>query len=122
MTNPNRSRSGFGVMHWAVAGCLLVVVAVVGVWLLVPRRVKLSAHGYDVTIALYRACNQKSLAGLDQVQAMIADESKADAGEADESDRNGADSIREIIAVAKSGQWQQASEACRKLMEDQVER
>lgn len=79
--------------------------------------VKLSDHGYDVPLALYRVCNQRSDEGLKQIESELAfgasDSQTNSAG-------NGA--IRAILDQAKSGHWDAATKACRQLMDDQVRR
>ena len=108
--NPKSKRKA-----WLIG--LSVTVAIAGIvtfyW---PRSpVELSDHGYDLTTALYRACNQRSVEGLSKIEQLMAE------SEPGLSDRS-RDSLASIIAQAKSGDWKNASIACRQSLEDQVQR
>lgn len=99
---------------WAI-GLLAILISVV--WWSMRSPVELSEHGYDLTIALYRVCNQRSEEGLENVEHLL-NESIASAGAVDPSHAV----VAAVIAQAKSGDWQAAARACRQALEDQVQR
>lgn len=112
--NRVRSRSETHSKPWLAMAAVLAVVVLVAVWLWPRSSVELSDRGYDVTLALYRVCNQRSEEGLAKIEEQLA----LMASGVDDSTSHRA--IAEIIAQAKSGQWRQASVACRKALDDQV--
>ncbi|MFG0262963.1 MAG: hypothetical protein ACF788_11280 [Novipirellula sp. JB048] len=100
---------------WAIG--LILVAALALAWWGPRSRVELDEVGYDVTIALYRVCNQRSAAGLIQIEQQMQ-KLELDSGPQSASSQ----AIRHIIATAKAGQWQQAAKRCRRALEDQVHR
>ena len=56
-----------------LAGCILTFACVV--WWLQPR-VELTEHTYELTLALYRVCNQRSVDGLVQIENDLNDETR----------------------------------------------
>lgn len=84
--------------------------ALIAVWWFWPGPDVLNESEYDVAIALYRVCNQSSEEGLGKIESMMGEllESSADSP------------LYPIIAQAKAGQWQAATESCRHLLDEQV--
>lgn len=101
-----------------VAFAAFIVLAIVtAAWWMSHTPVKLDEHGYDVTIALYRVCNQRSSEGLQKIEEQIREleASQATLGESHQA-------IMSMIATAKAGDWKNAAIACRQALEDQVKR
>ena len=114
----NHSNAKSDSNRWAVATATLLILVLIGVaWWMYRTPVKLDEQGYDVTIALYRVCNQRSSEGLQQIENQIREfeASQATLGESHQA-------IKSMIATAKSGQWKEAAIACRQALEDQVQR
>ncbi|MEZ6089921.1 MAG: hypothetical protein R3C05_18220 [Pirellulaceae bacterium] len=108
---------------WQIAG--LIVMLCVGAYLLVPRqRVRLDPFGYDVTMALYRVCNQRSAEGIQAIERKLMEETAPPDGQPSASlDQNATNpAIQQIIEMAKANQWTEATRRCRELLEDQVQR
>lgn len=98
-------------------GLAIVSLAIAFAWYSTRPPVELSEHGYDVTLALYRICNQRSDEGIKQIESELA------SGTGDShANSAGDDAIRAILEQAKSGNWIDATRACRRLMDDQVRR
>lgn len=76
---------------------------------------QVSPRTYDYATALYSICNQKDEARLDE----FAKQFEADLL-ANELSQQEADWLGEIVAQARGGDWQQASAAARRILEDQV--
>ncbi len=95
-------------------GVIVCSLLLITLWWFWPQKVVLSESEYDVALALYRVCNQKSEDGLERVEALLR-----------EKDRSGSGStslaIQSIMAQAKSGQWEDAAIDCRRVLDDQVE-
>lgn len=102
--------------RWFLGIAGIAVVLTAAAWFLSDSRVELSEQDYDVTIALYRVCNQQSLVGLEKIEAVLTANGR-DPSEQSES----AKSIHRIIDQAKAGDWKEAKIACRQLLEDQVQ-
>ncbi|SMP45881.1 hypothetical protein SAMN06265222_10215 [Neorhodopirellula lusitana] len=96
-------------------GTLVLVVAVLGLWWWMRPPVKLNENHYDITIALYRACNQRSAESLARIESLLAESDASMDGPAGQA-------IVSIIADAKQDRWQDASRDCRTLLEQQVQR
>lgn len=101
-------------MRWPVMVAAMAIVMTA--WWLWPRTpAELSEQGYDVTLALYRVCNQRSVEGLAQIEQELASMSASNPS-LDSSQRL----IADIVGQAKAGQWQAATIACRQALDDQV--
>ena len=94
---------------------VVVLVFAAAFWLLRPAPVQLSEGQYKTTIALYRACNQRSDAGIDQIESLLAESNTEDSSEA-------LDAIRMIIDDARQQRWREATKNCRNLLDDQAQR
>ncbi|WP_372724911.1 hypothetical protein [Novipirellula sp.] len=109
-----KSDSRFKVVTFAA---LIVLAIVTAAWWMSHTPVKLDEQGYDVTIALYRVCNQRSSEGLQKIEDQIREleASQTTLGESHHV-------ILDLIATAKAGDWKNAAIACRQALEDQVQR
>lgn len=92
---------------------LVAFLMLASLWWFWPQKVELSRNEYDIAMALYRVCNQSSEKDLDQIESLIA--------ETNPSGSEGGDSpLLRIVAQARSGQWKDATKACRRILDDQV--
>ena len=94
---------------------LIAAISAVVVWMNLGGTASLNEDGYAVTMALYRVCNQRDEEGLQKVEEMLASLT---------TDESGVDSQKEIIVPivveARAGNWDEAMQACRDLMDAQV--
>lgn len=88
-----------------------------GSWWFSRPIVELNENHYAATLALYRVCNQRSMEGLQEVEAILAS-SKPQASESESSLK----AIASIIDDAHQGRWERATKYCRQLLEQQVRR
>ncbi|GAB5402942.1 MAG: hypothetical protein Aurels2KO_11730 [Aureliella sp.] len=95
-----------------VAGVLIV--AAVG-WLLLRPAPQLSDRGYEVSMALLRACNQRDSAAIEDIEATVS--SFAAEGQLDASD---VETFQRVLALAEDDKWQDASDAIRSVMLQQA--
>ncbi len=116
---PTQEKKAGGILtkRWFIAAVVPVVAIVLIVFLMPQRRVQLSDQGYDLTLALYRVCNQQDSVSLAKFEGQLT-EAGSSAALSDESRVV----ITDIIAVAKSGRWMEATVACRAALENQVHR
>ncbi|QDV71534.1 hypothetical protein Poly24_52710 [Rosistilla carotiformis] len=98
-------------------GMVAVAMVAAGLWWWMRPPAPLSENGYDLTIALYRVCNQRSDEGLERIEQLL-DESRAATAAVDPS--HGI--VAAIVAKAKAGDWEAAARASRQALEDQVKR
>ncbi len=97
---------------------ILVAVIVVGGiawWLTRPNYGEISEKGYDFAMALFSACNGKSIAKVEKIVGMI--ERSTTAGELSEQE---AAWLMGIVRQALEGNWGSANAAIRVLMEEQA--
>ena len=92
---------------------LTFLLAVLGIGYFWPSKIELNEHEYEIAIALYRVCNQKSEEGLAKIEELIAQDKGEDEYEKDSS-------LMPIIAWARSGDWEIALVSCREILDDQV--
>ena len=78
---------------------------------------EVSPQAYEVTKALYSACNRQSETHLTKIEELITE--RLEDSKISESE---AEWLREIITNAKSGEWESAMLECREIMEDQINR
>lgn len=76
-----------------------------------------SRGAYDYATALYAACNQQAATKVDAIAGQIQSAAGEGAITADE-----AAWLGEIVEQAGQGAWEEAAEACRRMMEEQVGR
>ncbi|WP_417738854.1 hypothetical protein [Rosistilla oblonga] len=98
-------------------GIVAVAMVAAGLWWWMRPPAPLSENGYDLTIALYRVCNQRSDEGLQRIEQLL-DESRS-TGEASDPSHG---IVAAIVAQAKAGDWESAARASRRALEDQVKR
>ncbi len=77
---------------------------------------EVSPKTYEISKALYSACNRQSEEHLSKVAELI--ESHLENGELTERE---AKWLREIVQEAESGNWEAATLEARQLMEDQID-
>lgn len=93
---------------------LLVVLLTAGAWwLLRSKPVELSGMGYDLTSALYAACNLEDVKRLDAVVSKLEQQSLG---------TEEREEVMSIVTLAKEGQWQDAAALARRLLESQDRR
>ncbi len=76
-----------------------------------------SPKTYEISKALYSACNRKSEEHVSKVSELI--ESHLESGDLSEREANW---LRAIVRDAENGKWEAATLEARQLMEDQVHR
>ncbi|TWT89384.1 hypothetical protein [Neorhodopirellula pilleata] len=111
----NRSAGPSKQRSWSIAFASLVVLVSSAYWLWPTPTVTLDDAGYQLTMALYRICNQEDAEGLEKV-ARSLDQSPELQSLSNESRH----AIAMVISRAKVGDWKDALTTCRKLMDDQV--
>lgn len=92
-----------------------------GSWWLRRPAVQLDQASYEVTLALYRVCNQRNTDGLDQVEELLANSQHTDTEPLRTVSSESHDAIQRVIDLAKTGEWDRATRECRMLMDDQVD-
>ncbi|TWT70716.1 hypothetical protein [Crateriforma conspicua] len=97
---------------WISIAAVLLIGLAVSFW---PSTTPLSDDGYDLTMALYNACNRRSEVAIEQLQDQV--ETKASAGQLS---TDATSALRSVIDDAKAGRWQPAMVRCRELMDDQI--
>ncbi len=100
--------------RWLWGLLALLAAGAVGYWFANRPYGEVSQAGYAYATALFSACNQQDEGRLNTIAAMVADAEGAGDLHARE-----ARWLRQIIGKGLDGNWQQASRAVRKLMEDQ---
>ncbi len=96
-------------------GCITIVGFISWCWRHPP--VDLDPRRYEVTLALYRVCNQRSVTGLDRIESELTEAENMSLPV----DRAHI-AIANAIEKARRGHWSDAERDCRKLLEDQVRR
>lgn len=86
-------------------------------WFSFKSPVRLDGDHYEMTVALYRVCNQQDQEGLVRIKAML-DQQPTAADERSAQD----EAIESIVSQAEAGAWQDAMATCRLLLEEQVAR
>ena len=100
-----------------IAGLCLVIACVVAARLLPGSSVKLNDDGYNLTIALYRVCNQQDEEGLLEIAVHLDQAIDANGGADPQQE-----ALESIVQDARAGQWESAMRECRSLLEDQARR
>lgn len=86
-------------------------------WWLSQKPVVLNEREYDITIALYRVCNQRSIEGLTQIENHLNE-----ALSTQHATNPSHIALMAMVEQAKAGQWREAAIACRQALDDQVKR
>ncbi|TWU46905.1 hypothetical protein Poly59_58790 [Rubripirellula reticaptiva] len=112
-TPKSKSRRMFsiGVASASFAAALLFL------YLWLTPKAKLDEHGYDLTIALYRTCNQKDANSLDAIERVLAE-----AGSESNLSKHSRAVVTRVMGLAKSGYWREATIECRAALDNQVQR
>lgn len=97
----------------ALALGLVVLLTAGAWWLLRSKPVPLSGVGYELTSALYAACNLEDAKRLDAVVSKLEQQSLA---------TEEREEVMSIVTLAKEGQWQDAAALARRLLESQDSR
>jgi len=84
-------------------------------WFFWPTERQLSPDSYELTIALYRVCNQQDLEGLQQIQKSLQQLDKATRADDQEIKL-----LQQIIDEAQSGKWTSAMKRTHEVLEDQT--
>lgn len=97
-----------------VIGGFVLAVAIVSVcwYFLADSKIRLSETGYELSKALYAACNLEDPRRLDAFVKTMAQHSPSPEEQA---------KLTPIIALAQGGRWQDAAERARKLLQSQDE-
>ena len=107
--------------HWKPPRWTWLPLAVLGLGIALtywPRRaVELDQRGYDTAIALYRVCNQRSREGLRDIERILGEQPRPDAGDSPQSQ-----ALHSIIDTTEDARWEEAARSCRMLIAAQVER
>lgn len=101
--------------HYIAAGSVVAAVLLVVFWS-TRGYGEVSPKTYEYAKALYSICNRQDEPRLEKIERMIADSQSA----GDISERE-AKWLREIIAQARSGDWETATGRARRMLTDQVE-
>lgn len=111
---PARTDGSFLAPSKIALALVLVVLLTAGAWwLLRSKPVPLSGVGYDLTSALYAACNLEDAKRLDAVVSKLEQQSLA---------TEEREEVMSIVTLAKDGQWQDAAAMARRLLESQDRR
>ena len=100
-----------------VAATIAVVLSGWLLWTLVHSPVELGEEEYQITVALYRICNQQDQSGLAKISALVEQQA-----EQTTTDRSQIEALQSVVLQARAGSWQQAMQACRDLLDEQVVR
>lgn len=105
------SRSRDRKSSFALYALALIPVLAVAVWWFWPTKVPLDPRGYDIAIALCRACNQRDTVAMDRVAELLKELP----------DRDGQrQALAEVVRQAEQGDWKDAERDCRQLLTDQL--
>lgn len=117
---PKKSAKGGANRPLLSALLLLLIAGSIAVWLLRPGPVELGEDGYQVAIALYNACNQKDTDKISALEPILNDPDSDQHSREWHFDPAGKRALNEIFDLAKSGDWVEASDRCREIMNDQI--
>jgi len=97
-----------------VIGGLVLAVAIVGVgwYFLADSKIRLSETGYELSKALYAACNLKDPRRLDALVKAMEQHSPSPEEQA---------RLAPIVELAQSGNWREATGRARRLLQSQDE-
>jgi len=112
-TAKTSARSNRG--RWIIAVTSIVVLLSAAFWFWPTSRVTLDDDGYQMTIALYRICNQQDQDALTEI-----DRKFRVSPELQDLSAQSQQAVTTIIAQAKAGDWKDAAITCRQMMDDQV--
>jgi hypothetical protein len=115
-SSPTRARPSYPMRRLGACLTLTMLVGLLAWWNW-PRRIELSRNGYDLTIALYRVCNQQSEPGLEEIESKL-DELR----QASPASSNGYEIIDSLVSQARSGDWNGAMQKSREILDQQTGR
>ena len=90
----------------------IVIALVVSIWWLNRGYGEVSRQTYEISMALYSACQSKSEDRLSKIEQLLDE-----AGEIPENERRW---VEAIISRARDDNWESAANNARQMMEDQV--
>lgn len=103
----------------AIALCgVVIALGIVAVMIWPSPAVELDQDSYAITIALYRTCNLRDEGSLTRIEAMLDAPSNSGTSINSEAEVE----LRSIIALAKSGDWNDAMQSCHQLIDQQAVR
>ncbi|MCS7469744.1 hypothetical protein NZK35_24090 [Stieleria sp. ICT_E10.1] len=94
---------------------LAVIACAASLWYFSRSPVRLDADGYDLTIALYRVCNQRDADALKEIESRLNEM----AGGPSQDDHQH-EALQDVVQEARQGNWRDAMITCRTLLEEQV--
>ncbi|QDV47977.1 hypothetical protein Enr13x_78900 [Stieleria neptunia] len=94
---------------------LAALACAASLWYFSRSPVQLDADGYDLTIALYRVCNQRDADALQEIESRLSEMAAAQP----QGDHQ-REALDEVIREARQGNWRDAMITCRTLLDDQV--
>ena len=110
------SRGNEGSGNWLLPSIGLIVALAIGIWFFWPSKVILDQRSYEIAIALYRVCDQEDVDGLEKLQTLLDEHAGTEGTSA-----AATAAIQEIIDLGRTSNWEQATQATRKIMDDQVQ-
>ncbi len=111
--NRSVSRKKTGMSPRVIDGSVLAVAIVSVCWyFLADSKIRLSETGYELSKALYAACNLEDPKRLDAFVKTMAQHSPSPEEQA---------KLTPIVALAQDGQWQDAEDRARRLLQSQDE-
>jgi hypothetical protein len=99
---------------WWIGGFLVVVLACAALWYTTSSYGEVSADAYQYARSLYTICNQRDTTRLEKISTMI--EADFQAQKITPRDHQ---YLMKLIGVAKAGNWTDAQNSIRKLLEAQ---
>jgi hypothetical protein len=106
-------------MHTTLTFSKTVVAAVLALAILTSTGCsqygEVSPKAYEVSTALYSACNQKDQSRLDKVEELISN--AAESGELSSAEQTW---LNEIVKSGRSGAWEDAAQDARTMMKEQI--
>ena len=107
------SRKKSGMSARVIGGSVLAVAIVSVCWyFLADSKIRLSETGYELSKALYAACNLEDPRRLDAIVKAIAQHSPSPEEQA---------KLTPIVTLAQRGRWQDAADRARNLLQSQDE-
>ena len=100
--------------HWITLAIVVPLAATFGWWMFSTDE-ELGGQGYEITVALYAACNTKSEQRLASIETLV--QSSLTAHEIDEGE---AELFQGVIQSARKGNWRAATVRSHQLLQAQM--
>jgi hypothetical protein len=110
-SRPSQNSSSVG---WGAGACVVAVLVILG-WYLMSGYGEISNNAYQYARSLYTVCNQRDSQRLEKIVAMI--EADLQAQKISNRDHQ---YLMGLVQKAKAGEWDDAQESIRQLLEAQV--